>query len=98
MGWNHGRCVFMLRSDLPIRVCILGVSIACQAPPPKIPRMDSSADLVLRGGKIVTLDPARPTVSAVAIRDGNIVAVGETDTIVNWIGPQTRILELSGRT
>ena len=35
-----------------------------------------AADLVLRNGKILTLDPAQPEVQAIAITSGQIVARG----------------------
>ena len=62
--------------------------------PPPTPR----ADLVLRGGRVHTLDSQAPTASAIAIKDGRIVAVGDGDAVKTWIGPQTRMVELSGRT
>ena len=37
---------------------------------------DPPADLVLRGGRIATMDAARRWVTALAVRDGRIVAVG----------------------
>lgn len=55
------------------------------------------ADLVLRGGRIVTLDPARPEVSALAAKGERIVAVGTDEEIAPLIGPATRVLDLGGR-
>ncbi|MGX6447762.1 amidohydrolase [Patulibacter sp. S7RM1-6] len=37
----------------------------------------TSRDLLLVGGRVRTLDPTRPSASAVAVRDGRIVAVGD---------------------
>ncbi len=54
------------------------------------------ADLVLRGGRVVTLDPARPEAEALAIEGDRIVAVGRDDEIAPWIGKRTRILDLRG--
>jgi predicted amidohydrolase YtcJ len=56
------------------------------------------ADLVLRGGAIVTGDPARPRVEALAARDGRIVALGDAEDVSATVGPGTRVLELSGAT
>lgn len=58
----------------------------------------SPADLVLRGGKIVTVDNVFSIKQAVAIRDGLIVAVGSDGEIRDYIGPQTRVIDLAGRT
>jgi hypothetical protein len=55
------------------------------------------ADLVLRDGKVVTLDDDRPVVQAIALRDDRIVAVGSTEEISPRIGPDTRVIELDGK-
>ncbi|MET8723136.1 amidohydrolase [Streptomyces misionensis] len=55
-----------------------------------------AADLVLTGAHVRTLDPARPTATAVAVRDGVISAVGETADIRDWSGPGTEVVDLRG--
>jgi predicted amidohydrolase YtcJ len=55
------------------------------------------ADLVLVGGKFVTLDPARPEATALAARAGKIVAVGSDEQIRAFIGPRTEGVQLDGR-
>jgi hypothetical protein len=59
---------------------------------------DHPADLVLTGGRIPTIDAARSWASAVAVRDGRIVAVGPDATVQSHIGAGTRVIELRGRT
>jgi len=56
-----------------------------------------AADLVLRGGVVQVLDVAGSTAEALAVRDGDIVAVGTDAEIEAWIGPGTEIVELAGR-
>ncbi len=56
------------------------------------------ADLVLIGGRVATMDPARSWASAVAVRDGRIVAVGGDTAVRPLIGPGSRVIELRGRT
>lgn len=56
------------------------------------------ADLVLTNGKIVTVDKDFSIKQAVAIRDGTFVAVGTNDEIKGRIGPQTKVVDLKGRT
>jgi len=56
------------------------------------------ADLILTGGSVVTMDARRRTDEAVAVRDGRIAAVGAASEIVGLSGPQTRLVELGGRT
>jgi predicted amidohydrolase YtcJ len=54
------------------------------------------ADLVLRGGKIVTVDDTRPEAEALAAAGDTIVAVGSSQEIQRYIGPQTRVIDLKG--
>ncbi|GAA2821180.1 amidohydrolase [Crossiella cryophila] len=68
----------------------LGPATASARPAPGAP-----ADLVLRNGKITTLDPNRPRAGALAIRDGRVLAVGAD--AATHIGPRTRVLDLRGR-
>ena len=55
------------------------------------------ADLVLRNGHVVTVDPARPEAQAVAVSAGKILAVGSDRAIQRYIGPRTRVIDLKGR-
>jgi predicted amidohydrolase YtcJ len=55
------------------------------------------ADLVLRGGRIVTLDPSRPEATALASRGDRIVAVGTEAEIAPLVGPATEVIDLEGR-
>ncbi len=71
------------------------------APPdaaPPAPWGRQSADLILRGGQIRTLDPGRPTASAVAVRDGLFVAVGSDADVAPMQGPSTVVLDAGGGT
>ncbi len=44
------------------------------------------------------MDAARSWASAVAVRDGRLVAVGPDAIVAERIGPRTRVIELRGRT
>ena len=55
------------------------------------------ADLVLHGGVIITLDPARPTVEALAVRGDRITALGGSDEIEEFISSATNVIDLAGR-
>jgi hypothetical protein len=57
-----------------------------------------AADLVLDGGIVVTLDDARPRATALAVRGGRIVAVGDAPDVKRFIGKGTRRIDLGGRT
>ena len=55
----------------------------------------TGADLVLRDGKVITLDPSRPQASAIAVTNGRISAVGSDAQIAREIGPATRVIASS---
>ncbi len=57
-----------------------------------------SADLILVGGRIATMDRRGSFVSAVAVRDGRIAAVGSDDDILRLKGAETRVIPLQRRT
>src|SRR6478609_9667572 len=56
------------------------------------------ADLVLRGGRVITVDKDWRVAQAVAIRDGRFLAVGSDAAIAPHIGPNTQVIELAGKT
>lgn len=58
----------------------------------------SCADSILYNGRITTLDPLAPEASAVAIKDGQFLAVGDDRTIHTHAGPDTKRIDLKGRT
>jgi predicted amidohydrolase YtcJ len=56
------------------------------------------ADLVLTNGHIVTMDDLRHTVTALAVREGRIEAVGTVEAVAPCVGDMTRKIDLNGRT
>jgi predicted amidohydrolase YtcJ len=68
------------------------VAAACSAAPQQEP-----ADLVLRNGRVVTVDSAQPEAQAVAIRGHSIVAVGSNAEIGAYVGTGTEVIDLAGR-
>src|SRR3954468_24040176 len=56
------------------------------------------ADTILVNGKIVTVDDRFTIAEALAVRGARIVAVGAAADIDKLKGPQTRVLDLGGRT
>jgi hypothetical protein len=56
------------------------------------------ADLVLRGGRIITLDERTPTAQALASRNGAIVFVGTDAAVAAYVGPATQVIDLAGKT
>lgn len=60
--------------------------------------MTGTADTIYTGGEIVTIDDANPTAEAVGVKDGRILAVGGADIVEKFRGPQTRDVDLDGKT
>src|SRR5579872_4964385 len=55
------------------------------------------SDLVLRNGKIVTMNSALPAAQAIAVRGDRIAAIGPNADAAGWIGPRTRVIDLHGQ-
>lgn len=56
-----------------------------------------SADMVLHGGKVVTMDANRSIAQAVVVRDGRIIYVGSDAEAAKRIGANTKVIDLGGR-
>jgi hypothetical protein len=57
-----------------------------------------SADLLLHGGRILTLDPQRPKAEAVAVTNGKILAIGTDAELKPLCSPHTQFLACAGKT
>ncbi len=57
-----------------------------------------TADLILHGGKIVTVDKDFSIRQAVAVKDGRIVAVGTNEDVLKLRGSATSVVDLAGKT
>jgi predicted amidohydrolase YtcJ len=55
------------------------------------------AELVLRNGKVVTVDDSRPEAQAVAVAGDRILAAGTNQEIDRLVGPSTEVIDLGGR-
>ncbi len=56
------------------------------------------ADLVLLNGKVLTMDPARPEASALAIAGDRVLAVGSDAEVRKVAGDGARVVDLAGKT
>lgn len=72
-------------------VLVAAAPLGAQAP-------SAPADLILTNARIYTVDDAHPFVSAMAVRGGRVAFVGDTRGALVLRGPQTRVLDLAGRT
>lgn len=78
-----------MKTNTLLVTLVLGTAVAC-APAPE------PADLVITGGRIVTMDPDRPEAEALAARGQQLVAVGAADEVARYIGDGTQVIELGG--
>lgn len=76
-----------------IALCTIAVALTAAC----TPEPENPADMVLRGGKVVTVDSTVPDGEAVAIKDGRILAVGSNQDIRQYIGRETEVIELQGQ-
>ena len=60
--------------------------------------VEASADFILWGGNIITVDPQKPAARAVAIKGGRFLKVGSDEEIKELAGRKTRMISLRGRT
>ena len=58
---------------------------------------NAQADLVLKNGKIVTVDPELGTVQAIALEGGRILAAGTDRAIAEHIADSTEVIDLEGK-
>lgn len=82
----------MRRAFLALLLPVLALSAA----PRKRPAA-AAADLVFLHGGVYTVDGPRSWAEAVAVANGRIAFVGRDAGAARWIGPKTRVVDLSGR-
>lgn len=73
--------------------CVALTLVAAAACGPRV----EPATMVLRNGKIVTADDAKPEAQAMAVRGDTIVALGTNDEIQPFVGPATEVIDLAGQ-
>lgn len=89
---NDTRGKMGIRQSLALRsLSVLGVLLFGAAP-----QVDP-ADLVLRNGKVVTVDEKNPVAQAIAVRGDAIVAVGSNKEIEQYVGDRTHVIDLGGK-
>jgi predicted amidohydrolase YtcJ len=85
------------RSRAAALAAIILLSGACGAAPPPGEAERGPAELIMTGGAIMTMDPARPNATALAVAGGRIIAVGGDAEVRGLLGPNTRVIDLAGR-
>src|SRR5882672_5113513 len=82
----------------------VAAGLAASAPAPSRAQTDAarpgarSADLVLKNGKIITVDRDFTIAQALAIAGDRIVAIGSDAAMAAHVAPSTRVIDLNGRT
>ena len=54
-------------------------------------------DLILHGGKIITLDRSSRLAQAISVRSGQVAAVGDDAALLKDAAPTTQLIDLEGR-
>ncbi|MGH6762382.1 MAG: amidohydrolase [Phyllobacterium sp.] len=78
-----------------------GSAFVCSDPALALAQQLSSsepADILFKGGSVLTMNDKMPRAEAIAIRGNRIVAVGSVDDVQSFSGPKTRVVDLQGRT
>jgi predicted amidohydrolase YtcJ len=57
----------------------------------------SNAELIVFNARIATLDPARPSATALAVADGKLIAVGNDAEVLEHSHDATRLIDARGR-
>jgi predicted amidohydrolase YtcJ len=58
----------------------------------------AEADLILKNGNIITMTGEEDRAQAVAIKDGNIIAIGDNERVLQEQGSNTVVQDLDGKT
>lgn len=61
-------------------------------------QLASAADTIYFGGPIITVDDKHPTVEALAVNEGKILALGSKSEILKLKTERTRLIDLAGKT
>src|SRR5262249_49658266 len=75
--------------ETSVRWIVLGLFVSALA--------SADGTVVLRGGAIYTMDPARPRATSLVIEDGRIAYVGDDAGAQAFVRPGVRVVALRGR-
>lgn len=84
--------------SLAVAAALVGSPSATDALHAQTPVAQPRADLIVVNARVYTADDARPLAEAFAVRDGQIAFVGSTREARALAGPNTREMDLAGRT
>ena len=70
----------------------------CQPASEELSPNHPQADLVLRNGTVISVDSRKSQYQGLAIKQGKVLALGSDEEIAQYVGANTQIIELGGRT
>ncbi|HEY5656126.1 MAG TPA: amidohydrolase family protein, partial [Woeseiaceae bacterium] len=84
--------IYRSRTIVLVTILLFGLAAtACSR------QSESGADLVITNGAIYTVNDAQPWAEAVAVRNGEIVYVGDIAGAENLVGKNTQRIDLDGK-
>ncbi len=85
------------RSGVAMLTGLAGLLVLAPLPMARAQSQPEPATLVLRNGRIATVDDAKPEAQALAARGDTLVAVGTNEEVAPYVGPRTKVIDLQGR-
>lgn len=70
----------------------------CQPASEELSPNHPQADLVLRNGTVISVDSRKSQYQGLAVKQGKVLALGSDEEIAQYVGANTQIIELGGRT
>ena len=58
----------------------------------------TKADTVIRNANVITMDRDRPHAQAVAMSNGRIIGLGSNQDVETFVGPNVKVMDLTGST
>ena len=97
--WRKGEISMNTKQMIIVVTGVLLVSACGRKPLEVATPAVAAADSIYIGGDIVTVNEAQPSVEALAVKDGRILAVGARDEIeAAHKGESTQVVDLAGKT
>ncbi|UOQ92304.1 amidohydrolase [Halobacillus shinanisalinarum] len=56
------------------------------------------ADSILVDGNVITMDEELPSANSIVVKDGTILFVGDKEEALSWLGSNTEVINLKGKT
>jgi predicted amidohydrolase YtcJ len=82
---------------LTLAAAVASLVLQAQGTPSSPAGAQSTADLVLTNGRIVTVEDEQPEAQAIAITGDRITALGSSEAMKKYVGPDTNVIDLEGQ-